>query len=523
MDDGTRAGPLLDALSVVRLSTGVLFLFTLILLFTRPSKAQPPPSPSPITAVVVAFTHPRRALINTLLLFIAFTYFLDALIVFLYFILRGFRQSYFTQWRGVELADVFGFVAFLLLAAIGTYKDKHAVDFWTRKRIKLFVITALGLDIAYLVLLVLSVRIFQRRPDSPGVPERPNVPGIYVPNFLHFLALDARILALVALIIVLFKPSTHYSTAIRTADEAHGRPTDATPSTNLLAASGGVTLAHHQQAYGTFEHASPRDKHDDVSHGDNAPLGHKAVDGYDATSAATAEGSSTTATAAPGGDTKKDDDRSSKKSDHVHVPKDPEIEDVPNPVLSDEPEALNTSYAAVAAVHAEKERAAEEQEQEANQHATTSKTGEVESPTLLTFPPTRDDSSSIRNGVTFSTEAAGSKDGEEGIAGPEEGKKRRRISSQNFKRIARKITDIPKRQGSISSLGSAARNSTDNGTPKKGKVTREDSTASGGEPSTSYTPAGESPAPSIGEEAAKKRRKRMSLSLRGRSSTDQGN
>ena len=359
------------------------------------------------------------------------------------------------------------------------------------------------------------------RPDSPGVPERPNVPGIYLPNFLHFLALDARILALIVLFIVLFKPATHYSTTIRSVEEAHGRSTAATPSTNLLTAPGGVTLAHHQQAYGTFEDAAPRDKHDEAAHGDTTPSGNKAVDGYDATSAATAEGSSTTATAAAGGeDAKKDDE-----SDHIHVPKDPEIEDVPNPVLSDEPEVLNTSYAAVAAVHADKERAAEEQEQDTNQDASPSKKGEeLESPTLLSFPPTRDDSSSIRGGVTFSTDATGSKDGEEGIAGPEEGKKRRRISSQNFKRIARKITDIPKRQGSISSLGSAARNITDNGTPKKGKMTREDSTMSGGEASTSYTPAGESPAPSIGEDGTRKKmKKRMSLSLRGRSSIDQGN
>ena len=160
MDDGTRSGLLLDALSVLRLSPGILFFFVLVLLFTKPSKPQPPPSPSPITAVVVAFTHPRRALINILLLFIALTYILDGLIVFI--LAATSPEGSYSQWRGVELADVLGFVVFFSLAVIGTIKDKHAVDFWTRKRIKFFVIVALMLDIAYLVLLVLSVRIFER-------------------------------------------------------------------------------------------------------------------------------------------------------------------------------------------------------------------------------------------------------------------------------------------------------------------------------------------------------------------------
>lgn len=160
MDDGTQSGPLLRALTSVRLTTVPLFLLCLLFAFTKP-KSSTPTSPSPITAVVISTVSPRRALLVSLFSFIAFTYLLDELIVFVYWAARGFRQSYFTQWRGVELADVTGFLAFFLVILIGNFKDKSGADLWLRKRLKAWLVLAIALDIAYLVLLVLAVRIFE--------------------------------------------------------------------------------------------------------------------------------------------------------------------------------------------------------------------------------------------------------------------------------------------------------------------------------------------------------------------------
>jgi hypothetical protein len=88
-----------------------------------------------------------------------------------------------------------------------------------------------------------------------------------------------------------------------------------------------------------------------------------------------------------------------------------------------------------------------------------------------------------------------------------DGKKRRRISSQNFKRIVRKISEIPRRQGSISSLGSASR------AAAGGPVSREDSRVSG-EGSIGYG-TGDNPSASVDGDGRKGRfRKRLSLSLR---------
>lgn len=160
MDDGTHSGPLLTALTTIRLSTIPLFLLSLVFIFTR-AATQPPTSPSPITAVVVSSTSPRRALLLTLFLFAAFTYLLDAIIVFVYWASRGFRQSYFVQWRGIELADVAGFLAYASIIIIASWKDRRGIDLWLRKRLKAWVLLAIALDIAYLVLLILCVRIFE--------------------------------------------------------------------------------------------------------------------------------------------------------------------------------------------------------------------------------------------------------------------------------------------------------------------------------------------------------------------------
>jgi len=151
---------LLLALSVLRLSTGILLLYSLFLGLTR-HKPLALVSPVEVSSVVVAHVQPRRALILTLLTFAAFTYLLDELIVLLYYLFEHVPSSSTYQWRGVELADVLGFTAFSFIIIFGITKDRAGMDFWSRKRLKVGVILALTLDIAYLVLLLLSVSIFQ--------------------------------------------------------------------------------------------------------------------------------------------------------------------------------------------------------------------------------------------------------------------------------------------------------------------------------------------------------------------------
>ena len=521
MDDGTRDQGLLIALSALRLSTGVLFLYALLFLGFVRHKPIVLSSPTPITSVVVADIQPRRALIITLLVFAAFTYLLDELVVLFYFLYQDVPSSSAFQWRGVELADVLGYLAFSAIIILGISKDRRGIDLWSRKRLKFGILLALLLDIAYLVLLILSVRIFQseyhqiyvfrplstqfgaERPSDPGVPERPNVRGIDLPNFLHFLTVDFRILALLLLLIILFKPHTSYSVN----NQHHAPPT---PSTLLLPAAAPVTHG----AYGTFSDTNaPKSA---VPHNDaTATTLHpdtKATEGYHTGHAAHGEGS------ASGSHEHEHPHPATEDVPPVALPLDSEIQDVPNPVTHD-PEALTTSYAAVAAAHVDKEQ----HKADADNHVAkdddepAATGGDVaDSPTALVFPSgTQRDDSSLRGSVTFSPDAVErGEPGSEGYApgGPGD-KKRRRISSQNIKRIVRKITDIPKRKDSISSIGSAAAASATAAgegqtTPKKTRLSRDDSRVSG---DGSFGPAGDdSPAGSIGP----KKKGRMSLSLR---------
>ena len=323
-----------------------------------------------------------------------------------------------------------------------------------------------------------------------------------MPNFLHFLTVDARILALFVLIIVLFKPVTYYSAV-------HA---PATPSTGLLPAAAPVTHG----AYGTFSDPSGASKRPPNQPNEPTALGAKAPEGYDAThlQRSVAEGSASNSqtkqghavTAAEGAD-----------ESHAHVPHDVETGDVPNPA-TDDPAVLTRSYAAVAATHTDNERKADEDEEGrgVTKQATDETTAVTDSPTAVAFPSSTRDDASLRGGVTFSADATdntSTKDPFEGPGGVD--KKRRRISSQNIKRIVRKITDIPRRKDSISSIGSASRASEGQTTPKKMRMSREDSRMSG-EGSLNYPPAGDdSPSASVGDSAKKASlKKRMSLSIR---------
>jgi uncharacterized membrane protein len=51
---------------------------------------------------------------------------------------------------------VLGLIAYAGLAALGAYKDVNNIEIWSRKRVKAAIFAALALDVAQVVLLVIS-------------------------------------------------------------------------------------------------------------------------------------------------------------------------------------------------------------------------------------------------------------------------------------------------------------------------------------------------------------------------------
>lgn len=146
------ASPLASAIFGLRVSSpAVVFLTTLSLL---PFKPLSPPSPSPITPVVVQSRIPRKSLILSLLSLAALSFLVDGLAYVVHAVLHGV----WTHGTGIELAAPLGLIAYAALAALGAYKDVNNIEIWSRKRVKAAIFLALALDIAQVVLLALSVK-----------------------------------------------------------------------------------------------------------------------------------------------------------------------------------------------------------------------------------------------------------------------------------------------------------------------------------------------------------------------------
>ncbi len=181
------ADPLLIALAALRLSPLFLLLLVVTTLGLSP---KPPASPSTasITNIVVADVQPRRALILTILIFAALTYLLDTVLVVVISVVDHVRHGSTPQWRGIEVADAAGVLAFLSLAIVGSAKENKGVDFWTRKRVKVFAFFALAFDIAHLVLLLLAIPIFPREftstCPSPSFIVGPKAVGLHKPEVM---------------------------------------------------------------------------------------------------------------------------------------------------------------------------------------------------------------------------------------------------------------------------------------------------------------------------------------------------
>ena len=133
-------------LLALRVLSPSLVLFTTISLFT--THPLPPPSPSPITSVVVATRVPRRALILSCLSLSSFTYLFDGLA----FVIFAAINKYWPPRTGIDFNSLVGLVAFSGLAALGSWKDVAGVEVWSLKRVKISIIFSLILDVAQAVL-----------------------------------------------------------------------------------------------------------------------------------------------------------------------------------------------------------------------------------------------------------------------------------------------------------------------------------------------------------------------------------
>ncbi|KAF9222607.1 hypothetical protein BS17DRAFT_783120 [Gyrodon lividus] len=231
------------ALFGVRVSSPtVVFLATLSLLPTKPLS---PPSPSPITPVVLQSRVPRRALILALLSLAAVSFLLDGLAYVAYAVLNN-------VWRpstGVELASVLGLIAYAGLAALGAYKDVNNIEIWSRKRVKTAIFVALALDVTQVILLAISAKA-----RDPGrICNSPKLSKC-IPETFHFFTPLIRVLFLFPLLFALFSPRVVYVPAeshLQTT-ESEDAPLVRQPSLLLQEEGNGSSSGGEGNKYGTF-------------------------------------------------------------------------------------------------------------------------------------------------------------------------------------------------------------------------------------------------------------------------------
>jgi hypothetical protein len=254
---------------VVRvLSPSLVFLVALSIAFLHPL---PPNSPSPITSVVVATAEPRRALILSLLSLTALTYLFDGLIFVIFAVIRHHWPSH----TGIPFNAVIGLVAFSGLAALGSWKEVHAIHVWSLRRIKVATIATLFLDIGLTVLLGLSLLhrddgascsffyyILSDALNALAPPHIPEPPIYSISTLIHVIAPAFRVLLLLPLLSGLMSPRITYSPTLSNDDIEQPIPTDSSfllppqsgpqPSTGLSAVT---DPAEENSKYGTFRTA----------------------------------------------------------------------------------------------------------------------------------------------------------------------------------------------------------------------------------------------------------------------------
>ncbi|KAG8933356.1 hypothetical protein FRC01_009681 [Tulasnella sp. 417] len=167
-------------------------------------------TPGPIVQVTVPVIKPRRSLINLLLSLAALSFLFDGTVVVLRAVLgKTWEGASSIKWNGIEVADVLGLVAFGALLVIGTWKDAKDIPVWTSKRVKAFAIVGLLFEAAHTALQGVTLRDEPQQPP-PHIPETPLPPGLIWAPFLHISLSAFRLLVLIVLVPVLWKPVTTY-------------------------------------------------------------------------------------------------------------------------------------------------------------------------------------------------------------------------------------------------------------------------------------------------------------------------
>ncbi|KAG8213755.1 hypothetical protein J3R82DRAFT_10464 [Butyriboletus roseoflavus] len=244
----TDASPFASALFALRVSSpAVVFLATLSLI---PSKPLSPPSPSPITPVVVQSRVPRKFLILSLLSLAALSFLVDGLAYVAFAVFNGV----WTSGTGVELAALLGLIAYAALAALGAYKDINNIEIWSRKRIKSAIFVALALDITQVVLLALSVTTR----DPRHVCDTSDL-STCIPKTVHFFTPLFRVVFLLPLFFVLFSPRVVYLPAESQPEtvDAESAPLVGQSSVLLQEESNETVSGGESSKYGTFAHGQP--------------------------------------------------------------------------------------------------------------------------------------------------------------------------------------------------------------------------------------------------------------------------
>ncbi|KAH7926500.1 hypothetical protein BV22DRAFT_1032756 [Leucogyrophana mollusca] len=226
---------LVDALFGVRIASPALVLLAALSLV--PTKAPTPPSPSPITPVVVESRVPRRALILALLSIISASFFVDGLAYIVNAIIVKWPRH-----TGIECVAVTGLVAYGGLAALGAWKDVRGVEVWTRRRVKVAIGLALVLDIVQLALLASSFRV--NDPDPRHICSAAPNKTTCITDVLHIALAIFRVLLLIPFFFTLLYPRVIFQTIGIDEEEVPAGPTDSNSLLHAEDASG--------SKYGTF-------------------------------------------------------------------------------------------------------------------------------------------------------------------------------------------------------------------------------------------------------------------------------
>jgi hypothetical protein len=131
-------------------STAFLLLLSLIVAFTSSIKFDSDERGSfdEVTPILVPHVRPRRALVFSLISIVAFTYATDAAVN----IIRAVLWATWSPPGPIGLVSyLLGFLAFALFGISLSWKDVYGAGVWQRKRVKFFVIAAVAVQVAHVI------------------------------------------------------------------------------------------------------------------------------------------------------------------------------------------------------------------------------------------------------------------------------------------------------------------------------------------------------------------------------------